>query len=202
MLKATAVVLAGGKSTRMGVDKAFVKFYKDRMLLENAVNLMKKVFSEVIVSANGTIPGLDVLAIVDKYPGHGPLGGIHAALSSSAYYYNFVVACDMPFINTKLAAYMYEIAYGYDVVVPKIEEFYQPLFAVYSKNCLDAIEAQLKDMRNKIIDFYDKVSVRYVELAELNKFGDHQSIFFNVNTPHDLEKARMIAGRENNGQQV
>ena len=194
MLEAAAIVLAGGKSTRMGRDKTLVRVKKTRML-EGTVKLLADEFPEIIVSAN-TIPQdvSGVTTIADIMPGRGPLGGIHASLIKSQYHNNFIIACDMPFIDIRLAVYMVSLAEaGHDAVVPRLGKYYQPLFSVYSKNCIPAIEKSLKQGRNQIISFYYAVKTRFVSLDEIKKIGEPDTIFFNVNTPGDLDTAKKMA---------
>jgi len=193
MLEAAAVVLAGGKSTRMGRDKALVRVTENRML-EGAVKALAPEFPEIIISANGSyhnIPGTRV--IPDTMPGRGPLGGIYSCLAESGHQVNFMAACDMPFIDARLAAYLVSLIPGNDAVIPRIGEYYQPLFAVYTKKCLPAIETSLKGGRNKIISFYPNVRARFVSPDEIRQFGDPDRIFFNVNTPGDLDRAQKMA---------
>lgn len=200
MSQATAIILAGGKSSRMGTDKALIKVNDDNML-ESAVRALDGGFSELIVSANNkSYDSLGIKTVSDIFPGRGPLAGIHACLLASGNDLNFVVPCDMPFIDVKLALYMVELADGFDVVVPKIGDYYEPLFAVYNKSCLPAIEAHLKAGRNKVTMLYtnSELKIRNVTKAEIEKFGHSENIFFNVNTPVDLEKAKNMAGRKEN----
>lgn len=202
MVEAAAIVLAGGKSTRMGTNKALIMVNEQRML-EAAVKSLSKVFPQVLISANDkSYEDIGSPVFSDFYKDSGPLGGIHAGLKYSGYYTNFFSACDMPFIDTKLARYMVESAKGFDAVVPRIGDYYQPLFAVYTKNCIDAIEDRILAGRNKITSFYEQVKIRFLELDELAKFGNPDTMFFNVNTPGDLQTAKAIAGRETNGPEI
>ena len=198
MSQATAIILAGGKSSRMGTDKALIKVNNDNML-ESAVRALAGGFSELVVSANNkSYDSLEIRTVSDVFPGRGPLAGIHACLLASGNDVNFVVPCDMPFIDVKLALYMVELAAGFDVVVPKIGNYYEPLFAVYNKSCLPAIEAHLMAGQNKVTMLFSegKLRVRNVNKEEIEKFGHSESLFFNVNTPVDLEKAKNLAGRK------
>lgn len=202
MLKAAAIVLAGGKSTRMGSNKALLKVREQRML-EEAVNILSGKFEEVMVSTNDDYyEDLNIRKIPDVFPGRGPLGGIHAGLGASNYEVNFFMACDMPFVHAELAGFMVGLISGYDAVVPRIGEYYQPLFAVYNKSCLGPIEHQITSGRNKIISFYDQVRIRYVDEDELREYGNPDEMFFNVNTPVDLEAAKNLARRGKNGSEI
>ncbi|PKM47260.1 MAG: molybdenum cofactor guanylyltransferase [Firmicutes bacterium HGW-Firmicutes-8] len=198
-MEATAIILAGGKSTRMGRNKAFVRV-KEHKMLEGVIRVLNGEFPEIIVSANDNLfDDLGVKTVPDIFPDHGPLGGIHAGLRTSSYAMNFLVACDMPFIDVRLAVHMVKSAAGYDAVVPRLRKYYQPLFAVYSKTCLTAIENHLKQGQNKIFSFYSDVKTRFIGIDEIGLFGDPEKIFFNVNTPVDLDLAKVMAGREKDG---
>lgn len=199
MIKAAAIILAGGKSTRMGRNKAFVRV-KEHQMLEGVIRVLTGEFPEIIVSINDNLfDDLGVKTVPDIFPDHGPLGGIHAGLRTSSYAMNFLVACDMPFVDVRLAVHMVKSAAGYDAVVPRLRRYYQPLFAVYSKTCLTAIENRLKQGQNKIVSFYPDVKTRFMGINEIELFGDPEKMFFNVNTPVDLDMAKVMAGREKDG---
>lgn len=125
----------------------------------------------------------------DQIPGMGPLSGIHAGLKFSSFEHNFIVACDMPFINPQLAHRMLQEAQGFEVVIPNIEDYLQPLHAVYSKACIPIVEESLHRKIFKVPDFYPQVRVKYIG-PELIELFTEEDIFFNVNTPADLELAR------------
>lgn len=204
MSQATAIILAGGKSTRMGTDKALIKVNDDNML-EAAIRVLAGGFSELIVSANNrNYESLKIKTVSDVFPGRGPLAGLHAGLQASGNDVNFVVPCDMPFINVRLALYMVELAAAFDVVVPKIGDYYEPLFAVYTKNCLPVIEAHLMAGQNRVSTLYTdtELKVRNISEAEIEKFGHSDSLFFNVNTPVDLQHAKQMAGGKKDESQI
>ncbi|MBE3581881.1 MAG: molybdenum cofactor guanylyltransferase [Thermoanaerobacteraceae bacterium] len=193
-MKAGGIALAGGKSSRMGTNKALLSVGRETML-GTIVSVLKSLFPETLVVTNEPelYRDLGVKLVGDIFPGMGPLGGIHAGLVVSSFWHNFVVACDMPFLEPGLIAYMLEQAEGYDVVVPRLGGYLQPLHAVYSKGCLPAIEDCLRKGVTKIIAFYPEVRVRYIEGEVLQRHGDPAEIFFNINTPADLEWARSRA---------
>ncbi len=199
MLEAAAVILAGGKSTRMGQNKALLKIREHRML-EDAVTKLSGVFAEILISANDELyNNLNKRVVPDVYKDFGPLGGIHATLKQSGHHVNFFTACDMPFIDVKLAVYMINLIEGYDAVVPRIGEYYQPLFAVYTKDCLQAVESLIDAGRRKTSAIYDLVRVKFIDTHELCKFGNPDEMFFNVNTPLDIELAKNMARRKQDG---
>lgn len=126
--------------------------------------------------------------------GKGPLGGIHAGLTYSQTKYNFIFACDMPFIQADLIKYMIESFQGEDVLIPRYHST-QPLHAIYSKNCLSFIEEKLQQGQGKIIAFLSEVKVGYLETTEIIKIPGATQSFININNPQDLEESRLLYGK-------
>lgn len=197
----SGVILAGGKSSRFGRNKALATL-GGRTIIEDLVLRFRRAFGEVIVVASDPSPyeGLGVKVARDRVPGKGPLGGIHAGLASAANPRSFCLACDMPFASLELAAYMASLDPEADAVVPRIGDYYQPMHAIYAQTCLPAIERQLSEPDVKIIAFYSAVRMRLVSEEEVRRFGDPGRVFFNINTPSDYGRAEeMIAERDPNG---
>ncbi|MBZ4686509.1 MAG: molybdenum cofactor guanylyltransferase [Clostridia bacterium] len=186
MLDKTAVILAGGKNSRMNYrNKSFLE-YEGLKFIERIIKEVSGYREIIIVSNNPSqYDYLGVKVVKDIIPGHGPLSGIHAGLINAQYHHSLVVACDMPFVKKDLLEYLGEIAEGYDVVVPKTGQYLQPLCAVYGKGCLPSIERFLENNTHKIIEFYPEVNVRYAEDEELTRFKGYERIFKNINTPED-----------------
>ena len=191
----TAIVLAGGRSRRLGLDKALLRL-DDETLLEATVKKAATLSDEVIV-AGGPFPYPlpSARLVADVYPGCGPLSGIHAGLSAASSFHSLVVACDMPFLNMELLRCMVEMAPGYDVVIPHLGDKLEPLHAIYSKNCLGPIEGLIERGDFKIIHFFPEVRVRYLEREEIERFDPKHLSFLNINTPEDLEQARKRLAR-------
>jgi molybdopterin-guanine dinucleotide biosynthesis protein A len=103
-----------------------------------------------------------------------------------------VIAADMPFLNRELIGYMIGTAEGFDYVIPRMGKFYEPLHAIYSKNCISPIEDMINRDRRVIIELFDYVKVRYVDTEEIDRFDPEHLSFFNINTKQDLERARKI----------
>ena len=193
------IVLAGGKSLRLGCDKAS-EAIGNRSLLHWVVFNLASFDSDVIIVAAKqqsflqcvNYPKLKVVA--DTYPAKGPLGGIYTGLSVSSSFHNLIVACDMPFLNRTLLSYMIQLSADFDLVIPRLGNLVEPLHAVYSKDCLTAIEYQLKQGNLRIAELFSMVRVRYVEFEEINRFDPGHSSFFNVNTKADLNMARELVG--------
>ncbi|MBN1619580.1 molybdenum cofactor guanylyltransferase [candidate division WOR-3 bacterium] len=184
-----AVILAGGKSSRFGSDKAFAK-YGDSTFVESVFLCMKNIFNRVIIVTNNKklYSGFDAKIVEDIVPGRGPLGGIYTGLKTAMSRRIFVVACDMPLLREDFISYMTSIEKG-DVIVPKIGLFTEPLHALYSKSCLTHIERQLKENDNRIKSFFGKVQTVYIKEDVLRKFDPEVKMFFNVNEKKDLAEA-------------
>ena len=191
-----AIVLSGGKSSRMGKNKAFLEVGSKRILDHIVDTLQTLIPTENIILVTNSPQDyayLRIKTVTDLIAGLGPLSGIHAGLYYTEKYYNLVVACDMPFISVELAQILFEEAAGFDVAVPKIEEKLHPLFAVYAKNCLKPIEKALKKGIYQVAAVYPELKVNYVNLQDLSLGEvDLEKVLVNVNTPEDLEKAKRI----------
>jgi len=135
---------------------------------------------------------LKAKVVVDIYPGKGSLGGIYTGLVSANTFYSLVVACDMPFLNRALLRYLVGLAPDFDVVVPNVNGWIEPLHAIYSKNCLTPIEKLLHQGKLGVRQLFDLVNTRYVCEDEIIKFDPERLSFFNINTKDDLEKAKTL----------
>jgi molybdopterin-guanine dinucleotide biosynthesis protein A len=199
-LDISGIVLAGGRSLRLGHDKVLEKI-GDKSLLEQVVSRIDQFCKNIIIvtAYERTFPSLEknpkVRTVSDIYPGSGSLGGIYTGLVESNSRYNLVVAADMPFLNEPLLRYMIEIANGYDFVLPRIDNFFEPLHAIYSRNCIAPMKSIMEQGKRVIIELFKYVKVRYVETEEVDRFDPKHLSFFNINTVEELELAREIAGK-------
>ena len=196
-MEITAIILAGGKSLRLGRNKA-LETIGGKSLIEYVIERLRPLTNRfLIVTSQGQsdLPVIyDAEVLVDIYPGKGPLVGIYTGLLASRTSHNAVVAGDMPFINIELLRYMIELSPDFDVVIPRLREgMIEPLHAVYSKNCLNNMKTQLEQGYLKISYLLDTVRVRYVEIAECQKFDPQLLTFFNINSQSDLDKAIALA---------
>ena len=190
-MKVSGVILAGGKSRRMGTNKAMLGLGQNTML-ELVVKGMRQVAEEIIIVSSDPDPYLHLgLPVVqDILGGCGPLGGLHSGLHHAKNNFSFVAGCDMPFFSAPLARHMVSQSPGYDVVVPRQGEYLEPLFAIYGKGCLPFIEAKLNEGRFKIMGFFSLVRVKYVEGEDISSLAEPKRIFFNVNTPLEYQRAK------------
>lgn len=168
--------------------------------MSRVVNDLRPLCDEVIVVGRERDDGFGAdLVVPDLVAGAGALGGLYTALKLAKNNLCVVVACDMPFLNRKLLSHMIELSAGYDLVLPRMETYVETLHAVYTKSCLEPIEALLAEGNLRIYDFYDQVRVRYVDRAEIELFDPALLSFFNINTPEQLAQALGIL-REQGGQ--
>jgi molybdopterin-guanine dinucleotide biosynthesis protein A len=186
----SAVILAGGKSRRMGRNKALMDFGGE-VLIRRVYRMLKDEFDEVLISANdgGAYDFLGAPVIRDTFEAGGSLAGIHAGLSHSSSESIFVAACDMPFLNVDLVRFLGSFADDYDVVVPVNPKGFEPLHAFYSKNCLPHIERQMDEGNLKVLDFYDKVRTREIRPEEMREHDPDNLSPFNINTQEKFELA-------------
>jgi len=184
----TAVILAGGKSSRMGSNKAFLKL-KGKTFIERQINLLREMFDEIFISANtpSEYEYLNLPVFKDIYPDKGPLCGIYTSLINSSSLYTFMLACDMPFVEIGLIKYLKGFTREYDVVVPKSERGLEPLHAFYSKNCIDPIKKELDSNNLRIISFFSHVKVNVVELDNLTTSDSFKNSIKNLNTRDEYE---------------
>jgi molybdopterin-guanine dinucleotide biosynthesis protein A len=187
----TGAVLAGGKSLRYGRNKALELFH-GRRLLDYAITSLRSFCNPLLVVVNDLKPYLHIQAtlVQDILIDQGPLGGIHTALVFSPHEWLFAKATDMPFLAPELVSLMLASKEGFDVVVPMLNDRYDPLLALYSRRCLPPIAATLEKGDRKITMFFRKVRVR--ELTEKEwRTADPEGISFkNVNTPQNLEELK------------
>jgi len=185
----TGVILAGGKSLRYGRDKAF-EFINGTFLIERVIEVMRGIFYEVILITNSPkrYSHLGLKVYEDIIKDIGPIGGIFTGLIKMKNEAGFFVACDMPFLNSKLIRYMAKKKGGFDVVIPRIGNYIEPLHAIYTKNCISFIRDSIFSKKLSIRGFFDKVSVRYVEKEEILRWDPKLRSFININRPEDLRR--------------
>lgn len=185
------VVLAGGRSSRFGRDKALLEV-NGQTLLQRTVATLRSVVEDVIVLGPSEraqqVEGVEVLQ--DEIPGIGPLAGIYTALRARPGQAVLVVAVDMPFLSTDLLRYLVSLSHEADIVLPVLEEWTQQTHTVYGPACLPHITAQIQSGDYKIDRFFANVTVRRLDEAELRRFDPELRSFRNVNTP-DLWQAAL-----------
>lgn len=194
-----AIVLAGGKGSRLGRDK-LSEMVGDRSLLQRVIDVLGQLSKHIlVVTAQGQVcPNLRttrarVVVVTDIYPEKGALGGIYTGLAASDSWHNLVLAADMPFLNPRLLRYLADVSPDFDIVMPRIRGQIEPLHAVYGRRCLPIIQQQLARKELQIRGVLKEAKVRYVEESEIERFDPRYLSFFNVNTPEELARAKEIA---------
>jgi molybdenum cofactor guanylyltransferase len=190
-MKITGIILAGGKNLRMGKNKAFLEVKGER-IIDRTRNLLLELFDEVLLVTNSFPDYLDLnlRLVADLYAGKGALGGIYTGLFHASHSHAFVAACDMPFLNKDLIRHLIDRSPGYDIVIPKTQDGWQPLHAIYSKKCLPFMEDLIREDNLKIIDFFHRVKKREVPTEEILPLDPSLASFLNVNTPEELARIK------------
>ena len=192
--KVTSIILAGGKSLRLGRSKA-LETIDGKSLIECVVERLRPLANQILIVTSqeqSDLPDIFKAEIlVDIYPDKGPLGGIYTGLLASRSSHSIVVACDMPFLNIELLRYMIELSGDFDAVVPRLGKGMgvESLHAIYSRSCLDNMKTKLEHDYLQIAPLLSVVRVRYVERAECQKFDPQLLTFFNINCQSDLDRA-------------
>lgn len=195
----TGIILSGGKSTRMGVNKSLLMI-DGKTIIARVHDLMLNIFSEVILITNEPeeyrFLGLNIYE--DVYKGFGPLAGIHSGLLNSSTQRNFIISCDMPFMTEQMIRYLVEYPTGKQITVAKADGYVQQLAGVYSKDLIVQIENILKDyaVENerdenqhkrgcRVLSLINKVGAEIINTEELSFYKP--DTYFNMNRQKDFE---------------
>ncbi|MGB7062464.1 MAG: molybdenum cofactor guanylyltransferase [Candidatus Zixiibacteriota bacterium] len=191
MQNASGIILAGGKGSRINKNKALIMLPDGKALIQRSIGVLKDIFTEILIVANqkDTYGGFGVQVVGDLIEGKGPLGGILTGLAYSTSHFNFVIGCDMPFPQPGLIELLLEKCGDYDVVIPEAGGEVEPLFAVYSKNCLPVFIDHLLKHDLKIRNVLAELRVRRVSDKEIDRVDPRFLSFTNINTENDLKKA-------------
>jgi molybdopterin-guanine dinucleotide biosynthesis protein A len=190
-------VLAGGESRRMGTPKQALEL-NGETLLERQIRLLGEVCGRVAVvgpRVDMVPPGVSF--IPDLFRSRGPLGGIHAALSESRAEFNLIVACDLPFLQTRFLQHLARVALraGADVTIPEDRtRRLLPVCAVYRRRTLGMIRGRLAQDLNKADGYFRNARLHVVTWREILRAGFSAHIFDNINRPEDFEEARKRLG--------
>jgi len=191
----TAIILAGGKSSRIGSDKdkAILKLNGKR-LIDIVISKLKHIVGDniIIVGSPEKYPSYKQV-VPDLFNQRGLLVGLYSGLKASASWYNLVVGCDMPFLKVELLQYMREKIDSNDIIIPRYNKGYiEPLCAIYSKKCLEIIEKNIQFGVLSVRKIFPHLRIKFIEEEEIKRFDPKFYSFFNVNFKHDFRKAEEL----------
>jgi molybdopterin-guanine dinucleotide biosynthesis protein A len=191
MVAASALVLAGGRSSRMGRDKASLPF-GDGTLIEHLVASLAPRFADILVIASPAqlLPPLDARIVRDDIAYDGPAAGLAAGLRAMQNEVAFVTSCDGLGVHLPLVEFLLSEVTGHDAVLPVWDGRPQPLRAVYRRTALGPLEQQLALGGRRLLDLFDAIKVRPVGEGEIRRFDAEGRSFVNLNTPADSAEAR------------
>ena len=190
--KATAIVLAGGGSTRMGLNKALMKL-GDETIIERTVKPLMEVFEEVIIitdtpEAYSFLKGVSFYSDVKELKERNSMIGIYSGLLRAKYSKAFVVACDMPLLSKELLIYMKQQLYDEDILIPVVNGFYEPLHAFYSKSCLTVFEECIDRKKYKVTATFDRFKIKTIDEERIRGYDKELLSFININTYEEYQK--------------
>ena len=185
-------VLVGGRSRRMGRDKAFMRVQGRPLFLRAAELLRQQLAGVALLGPAGRFGGYGFPVIPDRLPNRGPLMALCTGLESSNYDWNVFLACDLPFVGHAFLRLLVEraLASRAHVVVPHTSEGWQPLCAAYNKSCLPALNHALQEGRDKISSVFRLLPVDPITTRELDSAGICAQTFHNMNTMKDWSMAK------------
>lgn len=187
----TGIILAGGKSQRMGQDKGLM-ILSNKPLISYAIEALKPLVTEILIVANSSdYDQFGYRVVNDLLPNSGPLGGLVTGLSHSKSERNMVLSCDTPFISSDLLSFLLTGVQRHEVVVPLYDGYVQPLAGLYDKSCLSQLRALVNSGQLKMRRAVQQLNCREVVIDESLDFYS-ESLFKNINTPEALEEAELM----------
>lgn len=194
----TGVLLAGGKSRRMGRDKRFLAVGEETLLVRSLAAL-RSVFQHVLVVVAQDTAAIQTDAPVfrDLIPECGSLGGLYTGLKQAGTEWVFAAACDMPFLDPATIRHFVGLKHEGDVVMAKLGHGFQPMHALYRRSCLTVMERliQARDLKIHRLADHASLKVRVVLPEELHRLDPEARSFYNINTPDDYDAARLLHGQ-------
>lgn len=188
----TAIILAGGKSSRMGFDKQFLRLNEIR-LMDIAASKLKQIFNQIIIVTNKPeeYENTPYTITEDIIPGKGPLSGIHAGLSISMSRYAYVIACDMPNIDLDYIQFMKTKVLDSDGCVTRYKDTIEPFNGFYSIDLIKGIEDYLNENRKSAVGFISESGFIYIDEEKAREYSPNWDMFANLNTVEDLKQLTM-----------
>lgn len=184
MIKKSAVILSGGKNTRMNYKtKAFLEF-KGNTFIERTLDVISD-YEEKIISCNDIEKYKDfkdrASIVLDQFKEIGPIGGIYSSLKVSKFSYSLVIASDMPFLNKNVLNYLGEYDFDNDALIPVVDGRIQPLCGIYKKDILSTIEKMINEKDYRLKSLLSNIDTKYINISEKENFS-------NINTVEEYEE--------------
>jgi molybdopterin-guanine dinucleotide biosynthesis protein A len=184
-------IQAGGRSSRMGRDKALIPLAGKR-LIEHVLDHLQGLSDDLFITTNqpGPLEDLRIRLVPDEDPGRGALYGLQTALQAAQHDDVLIVACDMPFLQLALIEHLFSMAGQADVIIPEQDGRFEPMLALYrASTCLPEIDRALKEQQFRMISFFPSVTVLPIDPEVIDRYDPHRLSFFNINTPEDIQRA-------------
>ncbi len=192
-MKVTGILLAGGKSSRMGQEKGLIPFL-GKPLISFAIRFLSKTCDLVLISSDSEkYHSFGFEVVPDEIPGRGPMGGIYSCLKHSYTQSNLILSCDMPFVSTELINYLIKNSDGYQATVPwHFGDHFEPMCAIYDKSMIPVLETFMSKDNYKLPDVFREVALNAIRIDEKLSFY-HPHLFFNINSDSDLDIASNLS---------
>jgi molybdopterin-guanine dinucleotide biosynthesis protein A len=187
-------IQAGGRSRRMGQDKALIPLGGKR-LIEHVIDRLQDLSDDLFITTNQSqaLEDLNLRLVPDEIPGQGAIFGLRTALKAARHEHVLVVACDMPFVQRNLVEHLLSLVDHADVIIPELDGNYEPMLAVYrSSTCLAALGRALEEQKQRMISFFPLVNVMPIKTEKLDQLDPDRLSFFNINTAEDVLRAERI----------
>ena len=183
-MQITGIILAGGKSTRMGTDKALLKI-EGETLLNRAVKLCQSVCNQIIISSYSADHDVEgIIRIQDEIENCGPMGGIYSCLKHASNDWSFIISVDAAFVTPEFVHFLAENRSSFNAVVPMHERGKEPLIAMYHKNCAESLKMGLESGNFKMYNLLENLDVNFVDAKRWK--DQNPGLFHNINSPEDL----------------
>lgn len=197
-MKVTGIILAGGKSSRMGAEKGLQPVC-GKPLISYAIEALNSLCDEIIISSSSdAYDGFGFKIIADEFPGIGPMGGIYSSLKQSTSAKNLILSCDLPFVTHQLMDYILQQSGKFEVAVPwEGGRHYEPLCGFYNRMVLEKMKSFIEKGNYKLPDLFEEININRLIINE--KTVVYQpNLFLNVNTSSDLLKAEFYLNKQQN----
>jgi len=194
-MEVTGIILAGGKSSRMGTDKGLQELC-GKPLINYAIQVLSRLCNTIIISSSSdAYQSFGLKIVADEFPGIGPMGGIYSALKQSKTEKNLILSCDLPFVTEELLSFILENSKEFMVAVPyEGNKHYEPLCGFYNRKVLNNMEKFILSGNYKLPDLFDTININRLTVSASNDFFN-EHLFLNVNSKNDLSAAQNLMAK-------